>query len=141
MHTVYTECCCVSVSPSVPSDPPQNVTISDVTHTSFNLSWSPPTQPNGILQHYTLYYSNNDTLYTQVSPTHTHTHTYLAAGPVFQYSAHSLIFRDLEVAADLNSQWVQLTVHQPARPQRSTVLMASKVYIYTKSHTHTDKHT
>ncbi|XP_042563353.1 phosphatidylinositol phosphatase PTPRQ [Clupea harengus] len=57
-----------TTSDAVPSDPPQNVTISDVTHTSFNLSWSPPTQPNGILQHYTLFYSNNDTLYTQRVP-------------------------------------------------------------------------
>ncbi|XP_063053937.1 phosphatidylinositol phosphatase PTPRQ [Engraulis encrasicolus] len=52
----------------VPSDPPQNVSISDVTRNSFNVSWLPPTQPNGILMHYTIYYSDNNTVNMQRVP-------------------------------------------------------------------------
>ncbi|KAL2093754.1 hypothetical protein ACEWY4_011066 [Coilia grayii] len=57
-----------TTSNAVPSDPPQNVSISDVTHNSFIVNWLPPTQPNGILLYYTIYYSDNNTLYTQRVP-------------------------------------------------------------------------
>ncbi|XP_028823211.1 LOW QUALITY PROTEIN: phosphatidylinositol phosphatase PTPRQ-like [Denticeps clupeoides] len=53
---------------SVPFDPPQEVTISDVTVTSFHISWNPPSQPNGLLQFYTIYYSDNYTINTQRVP-------------------------------------------------------------------------
>lgn len=49
-----------------PSDPPQNVTFANVTASSVTLLWHPPTEPNGIIIHYTIYYSDNDTVTEQV---------------------------------------------------------------------------
>ncbi|KAM6936927.1 phosphatidylinositol phosphatase PTPRQ [Xenentodon cancila] len=45
-----------------PSDPPQNVTLVNLTASSVTLSWRPPTEPNGIIVHYTIYYTNNNTV-------------------------------------------------------------------------------
>ncbi|XP_030646296.1 phosphatidylinositol phosphatase PTPRQ [Chanos chanos] len=50
-----------STTESVPSDPPQNVSYTILSPTSVQLSWDPPTQPNGIIQYYTIYYYNNET--------------------------------------------------------------------------------
>uniref|UniRef100_A0A671LJN3 Phosphatidylinositol phosphatase PTPRQ-like n=1 Tax=Sinocyclocheilus anshuiensis TaxID=1608454 RepID=A0A671LJN3_9TELE len=44
---------------SAPSDPPQNVSYTLLTTTTVRLSWSPPNQPNGIIQYYTIYYTDN----------------------------------------------------------------------------------
>lgn len=49
-----------------PFDPPQNVTFENVTASSVTLMWLPPTQPNGIIVHYTIYYSDNGTVRKQV---------------------------------------------------------------------------
>ena len=49
-----------------PFDPPQNVTVSNVTASSVTLTWSPPTEPNGIIVQYTIHYSENGTLAMQV---------------------------------------------------------------------------
>ncbi|XP_047678606.1 phosphatidylinositol phosphatase PTPRQ isoform X2 [Tachysurus fulvidraco] len=57
-----------STSESVPSDPPQNVFYTLLSPRSVRLSWSPPTQPNGIIQYYTIYYSDNITISTQRVP-------------------------------------------------------------------------
>lgn len=51
---------------SEPADPPQNVTFMNVTASSVTLLWQPPTEPNGIITHYTIYYSDNYTLTQQV---------------------------------------------------------------------------
>lgn len=51
---------------SEPSDPPQNVTFINVTASSVTLLWQPPTEPNGIITRYTIYYNDNDTLTQQV---------------------------------------------------------------------------
>ncbi|XP_026142639.1 LOW QUALITY PROTEIN: phosphatidylinositol phosphatase PTPRQ [Carassius auratus] len=54
---------------SAPSDPPQNVSYTLLTTTTVHLSWSPPNQPNGIIQYYTIYYTDNtenNTKFTQV---------------------------------------------------------------------------
>uniref|UniRef100_A0A3P9K2Y6 Protein tyrosine phosphatase receptor type Q n=1 Tax=Oryzias latipes TaxID=8090 RepID=A0A3P9K2Y6_ORYLA len=48
-----------------PFDPPQNVTFENVTASSITLMWLPPTQPNGIIVHYTIYYSDNGTVRKQ----------------------------------------------------------------------------
>lgn len=40
------------------------------------------------------------------------THTHLVAGPVFEYSTHSLIFWSLQIATNLNSQRIEFTIHQ-----------------------------
>ncbi|XP_037307184.2 phosphatidylinositol phosphatase PTPRQ [Pungitius pungitius] len=42
-----------------PFDPPQNVTFANVTASSVTLLWHPPNEPNGIIVHYTIYYSND----------------------------------------------------------------------------------
>jgi len=49
-----------------PTDPPQNVTLVNVTASSITLMWYPPTEPNGIIVHYTIYYSDNNTVTAQV---------------------------------------------------------------------------
>ncbi|XP_061578770.1 phosphatidylinositol phosphatase PTPRQ [Cololabis saira] len=51
-----------------PSDPPQNVTFVNVTASSVTLSWQPPTEPNGIIVHYTIYYTVNNTVMKQRVP-------------------------------------------------------------------------
>jgi len=51
---------------AAPSDPPQNVLFTLLTTTTVLLSWSPPNEPNGIIQYYTIYYTDNYTEYTQV---------------------------------------------------------------------------
>ncbi|XP_075894112.1 phosphatidylinositol phosphatase PTPRQ-like [Nelusetta ayraudi] len=51
-----------------PSDPPQNVTFINVTASSVTLLWQPPTEPNGIITRYTIYYYDNDTLTQQRVP-------------------------------------------------------------------------
>ncbi|KAM4554453.1 phosphatidylinositol phosphatase PTPRQ [Fundulus diaphanus] len=45
-----------------PFDPPQNVTVVNVTASSVTLMWQPPTEPNGIIVHYTIYYTDNSTV-------------------------------------------------------------------------------
>uniref|UniRef100_A0AAY5L1G0 Protein-tyrosine-phosphatase n=1 Tax=Esox lucius TaxID=8010 RepID=A0AAY5L1G0_ESOLU len=49
-----------------PSDPPQNVSVVNLTSSSLTVLWLPPSQPNGIILHYTLYCSNNITVRKQV---------------------------------------------------------------------------
>lgn len=49
-----------------PFDPPQNVTIANVTASSITLFWHPPHEPNGIILHYTVYYTDNSTVAEQV---------------------------------------------------------------------------
>ncbi|XP_070686459.1 phosphatidylinositol phosphatase PTPRQ [Pempheris klunzingeri] len=51
-----------------PFDPPQNVTFANVTTSSVTLLWHPPTEPNGIIIHYTIYYSYNNTVTEQRVP-------------------------------------------------------------------------
>ncbi|XP_069485396.1 phosphatidylinositol phosphatase PTPRQ isoform X4 [Ambystoma mexicanum] len=41
-----------------PSDPPRNVSYTNLTSTSILVSWSPPSKPNGLIQYYTIYYKN-----------------------------------------------------------------------------------
>ncbi|XP_008281735.1 phosphatidylinositol phosphatase PTPRQ-like [Stegastes partitus] len=45
-----------------PFDPPQNVTLVNVTASSVTLMWYPPTEPNGIIVHFTIYYSYNNSV-------------------------------------------------------------------------------
>ncbi|XP_067445742.1 phosphatidylinositol phosphatase PTPRQ [Thunnus thynnus] len=51
-----------------PFDPPQNVTFANVTASSVTLLWHPPTEPNGIIVRYTIYYSDNNTVTEQRVP-------------------------------------------------------------------------
>ncbi|XP_037623294.1 phosphatidylinositol phosphatase PTPRQ isoform X2 [Sebastes umbrosus] len=51
-----------------PFDPPQNVTFANATASSVTLLWHPPTEPNGIIVHYTIYYSENNTVVEQRVP-------------------------------------------------------------------------
>nr|XP_029524895.1 phosphatidylinositol phosphatase PTPRQ-like [Oncorhynchus nerka] len=53
---------------TVPFDPPQNVSLVNLTSSSVTMLWQPPTQPNGIVLHYTLYYSDNTTVTEQHIP-------------------------------------------------------------------------
>uniref|UniRef100_A0A3Q2DRQ3 Protein tyrosine phosphatase receptor type Q n=1 Tax=Cyprinodon variegatus TaxID=28743 RepID=A0A3Q2DRQ3_CYPVA len=50
-----------------PFDPPQNVTVVNVTASSVTLMWQPPTEPNGIIVHYTIYYTDNGTVTEKVN--------------------------------------------------------------------------
>uniref|UniRef100_A0A3Q3AT28 Protein tyrosine phosphatase receptor type Q n=1 Tax=Kryptolebias marmoratus TaxID=37003 RepID=A0A3Q3AT28_KRYMA len=43
-----------------PFDPPQNVTFVNATASSVTLMWQPPTEPNGIIVHYTIYFTDNN---------------------------------------------------------------------------------
>uniref|UniRef100_A0A3B5AC43 Protein tyrosine phosphatase receptor type Q n=1 Tax=Stegastes partitus TaxID=144197 RepID=A0A3B5AC43_9TELE len=47
---------------AAPFDPPQNVTLVNVTASSVTLMWYPPTEPNGIIVHFTIYYSYNNSV-------------------------------------------------------------------------------
>uniref|UniRef100_A0A7N8XXA1 Protein tyrosine phosphatase receptor type Q n=1 Tax=Mastacembelus armatus TaxID=205130 RepID=A0A7N8XXA1_9TELE len=49
-----------------PFDPPRNVTVANVNASSVTLLWYPPNEPNGIIVHYTIYYSHNNTVNEQV---------------------------------------------------------------------------
>ncbi|XP_033940418.1 phosphatidylinositol phosphatase PTPRQ [Pseudochaenichthys georgianus] len=51
-----------------PFDSPQNVTFANVTTSSVTLLWHPPTEPNGLIVHYSIYYSYNDTVAEQRVP-------------------------------------------------------------------------
>uniref|UniRef100_A0A667YVN6 Protein tyrosine phosphatase receptor type Q n=1 Tax=Myripristis murdjan TaxID=586833 RepID=A0A667YVN6_9TELE len=50
-----------SAYPPEPSGPPQNVSFANVTSSSVTLLWHPPSEPNGVIEHYTIYYSDNTT--------------------------------------------------------------------------------
>uniref|UniRef100_A0A3Q1F7L9 Phosphatidylinositol phosphatase PTPRQ-like n=1 Tax=Acanthochromis polyacanthus TaxID=80966 RepID=A0A3Q1F7L9_9TELE len=50
----------ITFTTTAPSDPPQNVTFVNVTASSVTLMWYPPTEPNGIIVHFTIYYSHNN---------------------------------------------------------------------------------
>uniref|UniRef100_A0A3P8TAE3 Protein tyrosine phosphatase receptor type Q n=1 Tax=Amphiprion percula TaxID=161767 RepID=A0A3P8TAE3_AMPPE len=52
---------------AAPSDPPQNVTLVNVTASSVTLMWYPPTEPNGIIVHFTIFYSHNNSVTEQPS--------------------------------------------------------------------------
>ncbi|KAF7670333.1 hypothetical protein LDENG_00018790 [Lucifuga dentata] len=54
-----------------PFDPPQNVSFANVTITSVTLFWHPPTQPNGLIVYYSIYYSYNFTITEQRVPVST----------------------------------------------------------------------
>uniref|UniRef100_A0A3Q2WVZ8 Protein tyrosine phosphatase receptor type Q n=1 Tax=Haplochromis burtoni TaxID=8153 RepID=A0A3Q2WVZ8_HAPBU len=51
-----------------PFDPPQNVTVVNADASSVTLMWYPPTEPNGIIVHYTIYYSFNNTVTEKTVP-------------------------------------------------------------------------
>ncbi len=51
---------------SEPFDPPQNVTFANVTASSVTLLWHPPTEPNGIITYYTIFYSYDNNVTEQV---------------------------------------------------------------------------
>ncbi|XP_029951736.1 phosphatidylinositol phosphatase PTPRQ [Salarias fasciatus] len=42
-----------------PFDPPQNISFVNMTASSVTLTWYPPTEPNGIIVHYSIYYSED----------------------------------------------------------------------------------
>ncbi|XP_021240934.1 phosphatidylinositol phosphatase PTPRQ isoform X5 [Numida meleagris] len=48
-----------------PDSPPQNVEIINITATEINLKWSPPEQPNGLITHYEVLYSDSSDLFVR----------------------------------------------------------------------------
>ncbi|XP_076189734.1 phosphatidylinositol phosphatase PTPRQ isoform X3 [Aptenodytes patagonicus] len=46
-----------------PDSPPQNVELINVTATEINLRWLPPEQPNGLITHYEVLYSDSNNLF------------------------------------------------------------------------------
>ncbi|CAL8324769.1 unnamed protein product [Gadus morhua 'NCC'] len=53
---------------SEPFDPPQNVTVGNATTSSVSFTWMPPNEPNGIIVHYTIHYSENGSLAQETIP-------------------------------------------------------------------------
>uniref|UniRef100_A0A3P8V0V9 Protein tyrosine phosphatase receptor type Q n=1 Tax=Cynoglossus semilaevis TaxID=244447 RepID=A0A3P8V0V9_CYNSE len=53
----------------VPLDPPQNVSVINMTISSITLRWKSPTEPRGIVTHYTIYYMTDTTVTEQVRQT------------------------------------------------------------------------
>ncbi|XP_048886550.1 phosphatidylinositol phosphatase PTPRQ [Brienomyrus brachyistius] len=51
-----------------PADPPQNISSVSLTSSSVQLMWLPPSQPNGLILFYTVYYSNSSGVYIQRVP-------------------------------------------------------------------------
>nr|XP_057932138.1 phosphatidylinositol phosphatase PTPRQ [Doryrhamphus excisus] len=51
-----------------PFDPPRNVKFANVTASSVIVLWHPPSEPNGIIVHYSIYYSDNNTVAEQRVP-------------------------------------------------------------------------
>ncbi|XP_033619385.1 phosphatidylinositol phosphatase PTPRQ [Fukomys damarensis] len=49
----------------VPSDPPNDVHYVNLSSTSIILFWTPPSKPNGIIQHYSVYYRNTSGTFMQ----------------------------------------------------------------------------
>ncbi|XP_069083629.1 phosphatidylinositol phosphatase PTPRQ [Pleurodeles waltl] len=52
-------------SEGAPSDPPKNVSYTNLTSTSILVIWSPPSKPNGIIQYYSIYYKNSSDTFMQ----------------------------------------------------------------------------
>ncbi|XP_045375380.2 phosphatidylinositol phosphatase PTPRQ isoform X4 [Camelus bactrianus] len=48
-----------------PSDPPKDVHYANLSSSSIVLSWTPPSKPNGIIQHYSVYYRNTSGTFMQ----------------------------------------------------------------------------
>nr|XP_017527742.2 phosphatidylinositol phosphatase PTPRQ [Manis javanica] len=48
-----------------PSDPPKDVHYANLSSSSIILFWMPPSKPNGIIQHYSVYYSNTSSTFMQ----------------------------------------------------------------------------
>ncbi|KAM6302420.1 phosphatidylinositol phosphatase PTPRQ [Podargus strigoides] len=48
-----------------PDSPPQNVELINVTATDINLRWLPPEQPNGLITHYEVLYSDSNDLFNK----------------------------------------------------------------------------
>lgn len=46
-----------------PDSPPQNLELINVTATEINLRWLPPEQPNGLITHYEVLYSDSNDLF------------------------------------------------------------------------------
>ncbi|KAG7271054.1 hypothetical protein CRUP_037953, partial [Coryphaenoides rupestris] len=73
-----------------PFDPPQNVTVSHESASSVTLSWSPPTEPNGIIVRYTIHYSQNHTVVRQNIPVST-LHATGSPGSAYSYTLGGLV--------------------------------------------------
>ncbi|XP_078504107.1 phosphatidylinositol phosphatase PTPRQ [Lissotriton helveticus] len=52
-------------SEGAPSDPPKNVSYTNLTSTSILVIWSPPSKPNGIILYYSIYYKNSSDTFMQ----------------------------------------------------------------------------
>ncbi|XP_036375557.1 phosphatidylinositol phosphatase PTPRQ [Megalops cyprinoides] len=102
----------------VPADPPQNVSYISLTPTSVEVTWFPPTQPNGIIQFYTVYYSDNVTVYAQIVP--------VSGGDTeASDSPHSVVIGGLAKGSQY-SMWITSSTSQGDGDVRSDV-----IYFYT----------
>ncbi|XP_072569329.1 phosphatidylinositol phosphatase PTPRQ [Paramormyrops kingsleyae] len=57
-----------TASDTGPADPPQNISSVSLTSSSVQVTWLPPSQPNGLILFYTVYYSNSSGVYIQRVP-------------------------------------------------------------------------
>uniref|UniRef100_A0A672PIW2 protein-tyrosine-phosphatase n=1 Tax=Sinocyclocheilus grahami TaxID=75366 RepID=A0A672PIW2_SINGR len=96
---------------AAPSDPPQNVSYTLLTTTTVRLSWSPPNEPNGVIQYYTIYYIHNYTEYYQVYTVYTHACMFkmyscdVKLDFQFHYSKHWWVLSDLKAGHEY-SVWM-----------------------------------
>ncbi|XP_051786833.1 phosphatidylinositol phosphatase PTPRQ [Erpetoichthys calabaricus] len=63
---VKSEAVVFHTSEGAPADPPGNLSYVNISSTSIEVLWMPPSKPNGIIQFYTVYYSNSSgNIYSQ----------------------------------------------------------------------------
>ncbi|KAM4676019.1 phosphatidylinositol phosphatase PTPRQ [Discoglossus pictus] len=89
----------------VPGSPPRNLALVGVNSTSINLEWLPPSQPNGIITHYEIIYTNSTTLFAQNTSTSSFTLTDLNP-----YTLYSISVRGYTKFGHGNQSTVVLSV-------------------------------
>ncbi|KAE8615256.1 hypothetical protein XENTR_v10008456 [Xenopus tropicalis] len=72
----------------VPGSPPQNLRLLGVNSTAISLAWSPPLEPNGIITHYEVIYTNDTDLFTQNTAL-----TSLSLTDLYPYTLYSISVR------------------------------------------------
>ncbi|OCT87568.1 hypothetical protein XELAEV_18021265mg [Xenopus laevis] len=69
----------------VPGSPPQNLRLLGVNSTAITLAWSPPLEPNGIITHYEVIYTNSTDFFTQNT-----TSTSLSLTNLYPYTLYNI---------------------------------------------------
>ncbi|KAM4748839.1 phosphatidylinositol phosphatase PTPRQ [Rhinophrynus dorsalis] len=89
----------------VPGSPPQNLILVGVNATCINLEWSSPSEPNGIITHYEVIYTNSTALFTQTT-----TATSFSLNNLSPYTLYSISVRAYTKFGHGNQSTTELTV-------------------------------